>query len=94
MTISAASSDLDNLRLHTLQPGQPVHAVYSLSALLVTGKCVDRSGAGVGGAKGGGGGGGGDGKKAAQGKKGEQQRRRRGSTDDLSFYLWWPLREH
>jgi len=91
MTISAASSDLDNLRLHTLQPSQSVHAAYSLSALLVTGKCVDRSGAGamggVGGAKGGGGGGGGDGKKAAHGKKGEQQRRRRGSTDDLSNYL-------
>ena len=91
MTISAASSDLDNLRLHTLQSGQPVHAAYSLSALLVTGKCGDRSGGGamggVGGAKGGGGGGGGVGKKAAHGKKGEQQRRRRGSTDDLSNYL-------
>ena len=87
MTISAASSDLDNLRLHTLQSSQSVHAAYSLSALLVTGKCVDRSGAGVGGAKGGGGGGGGVGKKAAHGKKGEQQRRRRGSTDDLSNYL-------
>jgi hypothetical protein len=85
MTISAASSDLDNLRLHTLQPSQSVHAAYSLSALLVTGKCVDRSGGaakgGVGGAKGGGGGGGG------VGKKGKQQRRRRGSTDDLSNYL-------
>ena len=87
MTISAASSDLDNLRLHTLQSSQSVHAAYSLSALLVTGKCVDRSGGGVGGAKGGDGGGGGVGKKAAHGKKGEQQRRRRGSTDDLSNYL-------
>jgi len=87
MTISAASSDLDNLRLHTLQSSQSVHAAYSLSALLVTGKCVDRSGGGVGGAKGGGGGGGGGGKKAAHGKKGKQQRRWRGSTDDLSNYL-------
>jgi hypothetical protein len=87
MTISAASSDLDNLRLHTLQSSQSVHAAYSLSALLVTGKGVDRSGGGVGGAKGGGGGGGGVGKKAAHGKKGEQQRRRRGSTDNLSNYL-------
>jgi hypothetical protein len=85
MTISAASSDLDNLRLHTIQSSQSVHAAYSLSALLVTGKCVDRSGGaakgGVGGAKGGGGGGGG------VGKKGKQQRRRRGSTDGLSNYL-------
>ena len=76
MTISAASSDLDNLRLHTLPAGQPVHAAYSLSTLLVTGKCVDRSGAkgAVGGAKGGGVGSG-DGKKAVHGKKGEPRRR-------------------
>ena len=28
MTISAASSDLDNLRLHTLPAGQTTHAAY------------------------------------------------------------------
>ena len=43
MALRSASEDLDNLQLHKLAVGQIITASFSLSKLMITGKCTDRS---------------------------------------------------